>query len=136
MTAGHRWRAVSHRGVEGLLVGDLNDDARRTEGVDAAQAAKLGDQLAPRRGSRAVGPPPGVTSVATSNWPSDVFSREARRGSHASPNSLPAPRTRPRIDATLSTGTRESLARRSGHVCIPVGPAGRAAVPAGSCSAS
>jgi hypothetical protein len=36
------------RGFKAGEVADLDDDAQRAEGVDAAQAAKLGDQLAPR----------------------------------------------------------------------------------------
>jgi hypothetical protein len=83
-----------------------------------------------------MGPPPGTTPVPTSNWPSSAFSREANRRSQASTNSLPAPRTRPRIEAMLTNGARDRRTRRSSHACIPVGPILSAAVLPGSFSVS
>jgi len=56
--------------------------------------------------------------------------------SQASTNSLPAPRTRPRIDAMLTTGARLSRTIRSSHGCIPVGPGGIDTVFIGSPSVS
>ena len=75
-----------------------------------------------RRASRAVGAPPGTTPMPTSNWPSTAFSRDAKRRSVASTNSLPAPRARPRIEAMLTTGARDRRTMRSVHVGSPVGP--------------
>jgi hypothetical protein len=59
------------RSVE--IVGDEEDSGR----------AAAADQAA----SRAIGPPPGITPIPTSNWPSSVFSREANRRSQARTNS-------------------------------------------------
>jgi hypothetical protein len=56
--------------------------------------------------------------------------------SHATMNSLPAPRARPRIDAMLTTGARISRAVESSQGCIPVGPGGIVTVFAGSRSVS
>ena len=47
-------------------------------------------------------PPPGITPKAGSNWPKIAVSRAANRMSHASTNSLPAPRTRPSICAMVT----------------------------------
>jgi hypothetical protein len=49
-------------------------------------------------------PAPGVTPVAASGWPKIADSPAAKRMSHTSTNSLPAPRTRPSICAMQLLG--------------------------------
>lgn len=101
--------------VDGGRVYAVAVDLSTTEGpqqlINAAR-----EQGRPRPtslGRRAIAPPPGTTPAPTSNWPNRLFSREANRRSHASTNSLPAPRARPRIDAMLTTGARERRTSRS-----------------------
>ncbi len=69
--------------------------------------------------------PPGCTPTPTSGWPSNVFSRDAKRISQASTNSLLTPRAQPRIFAMLTTG---DLVRRT-NVSVRIGrPEGPTAV--------
>ena len=77
-----------------------------------------------RRGSRAIGPPPGTKPAPTSHCDSTAFSRLAKRMSLASASSLPTPVARPRIEAIETTGARLSRTSMSGSCCSPVGPAG------------
>src|SRR5438270_5323219 len=52
-----------------------------------------------KRGSRAIGPPPGTMPAPTSKCDRIAFSRLAKRMSQAKASSLPTPVARPRIDA-------------------------------------
>ena len=67
-----------------------------------------------RRGSRALGPPPGTRPAPTSHCDKMAFSRLAKRISLASDSSLPTPVARPRIAAIDTTGARLRRASRSG----------------------
>src|SRR5712671_2688916 len=71
-------------------------------------------------GRRSMPPPPGCTPEPTSTCARTVFSRDANRMSQARTNSLPTPRTRPRILAMLTIG---DLVRRT-NVSIRAGRPG------------
>src|SRR5208283_1134018 len=60
-----------------------------------------------KRGSHSSAPPPGTSPTPTSGLPNSALCRLAKRISQASTNSLPMPRVRPRILATLTTGVDE-----------------------------
>src|SRR5205823_3142347 len=78
-----------------------------------------------RRGSRAIGPPPGTTPAPTSKCDKMAFSRLAKRMSQARASSLPTPVARPRIDAIDTAEARLRRTSISGRGCKPVGPGGR-----------
>jgi hypothetical protein len=84
-----------------LVVGDGPVDvpvllrARPVEVVGDEEELKRAARPASRE-SLAIGPPPATSPIPASNWPCSVFSRDAKRRSHASPNSLPVPRAHPR----------------------------------------
>ena len=84
-----------------------------------------------RRGSRAIGPPPGTMPAPTSHCDRMAFSRLAKRMSHARANSLPTPVARPRIDAIDATGARLRRTSTSGRDCKPVDPGGSRVVSSG-----
>ncbi len=67
-------------------------------------------------------PPPGCNPTPTSGWPSNVFSRDAKRISQASANSLLTPRTQPQIFAMLATGDLVMRTNVSVEIGKPEGP--------------
>src|SRR6516225_9393989 len=73
-----------------------------------------------RRGSRAIGPPPGTRPAPTSHCDKIAFSRLAKRMSLASASSLPTPVARPRIEAIETTGARLRRTSMSGSGCKPL----------------
>jgi len=74
------------------------------EVVRARERFQARDAGRPDVGGVPYPPPPGCSPTPTSGCPNRVFSRDAKRMSQASTNSLLTPRTQPRIFAMLTTG--------------------------------
>src|SRR5580704_6516111 len=66
-----------------------------------------------KRGSHSSAPPPGTSPTPISGLPNTALCRLAKRMSQARTNSLPMPRVRPRILATLMTGVDERRSTKS-----------------------